>query len=73
MAEQQTKGSIVQVIGVVVDVQFPEGKVPMLYEALHVVSAYTAGKMLVLEVASHLGDDRILGGSTGPYRWPQTR
>ena len=28
------QGIIVQIIGVVVDVQFPEGNVPALYEAL---------------------------------------
>jgi F-type H+/Na+-transporting ATPase subunit beta len=62
----KVKGTIVQVIGVVVDVQFPEGKVPMLYEALHVKSQYVTGGELVLEVASHLGDDRVKAVALGP-------
>ena len=65
MAEQ-TKGTITQIIGVVADVQFPEGKVPKLYEALHVASEFVTGKTLVLEVASHLGDDRVRTIALGP-------
>jgi F-type H+/Na+-transporting ATPase subunit beta len=61
-----TKGTIIQIIGVVVDVQFPEGKVPMLYEALHVTSDFVSGGTLVLEVASHLGDDRVRAVALGP-------
>ncbi len=51
-------GSIVQIIGAVVDVQF-EGGVPAIYEALHTKSQFSESKILVLEVASHLGDNRI--------------
>lgn len=59
-------GIIVQVIGVVVDVQFEEGSVPALYEALAVNSSYTASGRLVLEVASHLGESRVRTIALGP-------
>jgi len=56
--KNQLKGKIVQVIGAVVDVQFDED-VPAIYEALHVVTPFTESKILVLEVANHLGDTRV--------------
>jgi F-type H+/Na+-transporting ATPase subunit beta len=59
MKQQNTIGSIVQIIGVVLDVQFAEGNVPALFEALHTKSPFIAGGNLVLEVASHLGDNRV--------------
>ncbi len=61
-----TKGVITQIIGVVVDIQFPEGKVPKLYEALTVESKYVESGTLVLEVASHLGEDRVKAVALGP-------
>jgi len=66
VTKKQVEGTIVQVIGVVVDVQFPEGKVPALYEALHVASPYVTSGLLVLEVASQLGDDRVKAVALGP-------
>src|SRR5260221_10524006 len=63
---KHTQGTITQIIGVVVDVQFPEGKVPSLYEALHVASPFVGSGNLVLEVASHLGDDRVKAVALGP-------
>lgn len=69
-SEKQTgkfiEGTITQVIGVVVDILFPAGKAPALYEALHVPSPYISGGILVLEVASHLGDDRVRAIALGP-------
>ena len=59
-------GVIVQVIGVVVDVQFSEGEVPALYEALRVKSDFTKSGWLVLEVASHVGNDRVRTVALGP-------
>jgi F-type H+/Na+-transporting ATPase subunit beta len=58
-------GSIVQIIGVVVDVAF-EGVVPNLYEALKVSSTYVQTGTLVLEVAAHLGDGRVRTVALGP-------
>ncbi len=59
-------GSIQQIIGVVVDVLFPEGRVPNLYEALEVANPFVEGGRLVLEVASHLGDNRVRTLALGP-------
>ena len=59
-----SQGTIVQVIGPVVDVEFEPGKLPAIYNALEVpnagstdVFAYSA--KLVLEVAQHLGESRV--------------
>ncbi len=59
-------GIIVQVIGVVVDVQFSEGSVPALYEALEVSSEFTQSGRLILEVANHMGDARVRTIALGP-------
>src|SRR5688572_1764080 len=60
MAEQVT-GTISQVIGPVVDVQFPPGKLPELLSALRVTNpSLGAGEdNLVLEVAQHLGESTV--------------
>lgn len=52
---------IIQVIGPVVDVEFEEGKVPALYNALTVV-----GKDLTLEVEQELGEGRVRCLAMGP-------
>ena len=44
-----TKGQIVRVIGPVVDVRFPEGELPDIFNALEVINPQTNQK-LVLEV-----------------------
>jgi F-type H+-transporting ATPase subunit beta len=64
--KKEIKGTITQIIGVVVDVQFPENRVPKLYEAIHVHSSFVEGGTLVLEVASHMGDDRVRTVALGP-------
>ncbi len=52
-----TTGRVVQVLGGVVDVEFPEGEIPDLFEAIHV---QRPGKEpLVLEVEKHLGDNWV--------------
>jgi F-type H+-transporting ATPase subunit beta len=60
MAEQ-VSGTITQVIGPVVDVQFPPGKLPELLSALRVTnpSLGTGEDNLVLEVAQHLGEGTV--------------
>ena len=45
-------GKIVQVIGAVVDVEFPQDAVPRVYEALEVQNG---NEVLVLEVQQQLG------------------
>jgi ATP synthase, F1 beta subunit len=51
-------GRIVQIMGVVVDVQFPDGKVPEVMNAL-IVADPNRNPPLVLEVQQHLGDDIV--------------
>jgi F-type H+-transporting ATPase subunit beta len=62
-----SQGTIVQVIGAVVDVEFPRGAVPKIYDALHV-----ANSPIVLEVQQQLGDGVIraiaLGSTDGMKR-----
>ncbi|HTP41320.1 MAG TPA: F0F1 ATP synthase subunit beta [Nitrospiria bacterium] len=58
------QGHIVQVIGPVVDVQFPEGALPAIYHALRINQAEDRNtgrpaSKLVLEVAQHLGENRV--------------
>ena len=57
-------GKIVQVIGPVVDVEFPAGKLPSIYNALEVKGTYLSGGKtnqldVVLEVQQHLGDNTV--------------
>lgn len=60
------QGTIVAVIGVVVDVQFQDGNLPAIFDALLVQSGTQKGNKTVLEVASHLGDGRIRAVALGP-------
>src|SRR5690606_34344309 len=48
------KGRVVQVLGGVVDVEFPDGNVPELFEAIEV--ARDDKEPLILEVQKHLGN-----------------
>jgi F-type H+-transporting ATPase subunit beta len=50
-------GRVIQVQGSVVDVEFPSGELPDIFEALE-VSRENGGK-LVLEVEKHLGKDKV--------------
>ncbi len=56
-----SKGKIVQIIGPVVDVEFPEGQLPAIYNALVVeYELPLQGKTrLVLETQQHLGDNWV--------------
>jgi F-type H+-transporting ATPase subunit beta len=61
MAEKNV-GKIVQVIGPVIDVEFEAGKLPEIYNALHVVSdGKNGGAVLdvICEVEQHLGENRV--------------
>jgi len=54
------KGKIVQVIGVVVDVEFEEGNLPAILDALAVDYEYQGKEThLILEVELHLGENRV--------------
>ncbi len=53
-------GRVVRVIGAVVDVEFPRGAVPELFNALHAeVTLPSVAKTLTFEVAQHLGDNLV--------------
>jgi F-type H+-transporting ATPase subunit beta len=50
-------GRVVQILGGVVDVEFPEGEIPELFEAIEVERP--AQKKLVLEVQKHIGGNWV--------------
>src|ERR1700734_1258782 len=55
-----TSGRVVRVTGPVVDVEFPRGSVPELFNALHAEGTFEElKKTLTLEVANHLGDNLV--------------
>mgnify|MGYP005835022841 CR=1 FL=1 len=53
----KTTGRIVQILGGVVDVEFPEGETPELFEALEVERP--GKEALILEVQKHLGNNWV--------------
>ena len=57
----EIKGKVLQVLGAVVDVEFPDGHVPAIFNALRVTNPGINDKEnnLVLEVAQHLGEGRV--------------
>lgn len=58
--EQQNKGHIVQVIGVVVDIAFPQDKLPALLNAISIVNPNNPdAPNIICEVAQHLGDNVV--------------
>ena len=62
-------GKIVQVIGTVVDVEFPAEELPNLFDALELENA---GERLILEVQQHIGNNWVrclaLGATEGLAR-----
>lgn len=50
------KGKIVQIMGPVVDVEFPQNALPAIKDALTVENN---GKKLVMEVAQHIGNNTV--------------
>ncbi len=61
MTETQAVGRITQVIGPVVDVEFPAGALPSILNALRVTNPGISDKKdnLTLEVAQHLGEGTV--------------
>ena len=60
-ATAHSQGKVTQVLGPVVDVEFPPGDLPQIYTALRVTNT-SLGKEegnLVLEVAQHLGENTV--------------
>lgn len=66
---QKTTGKISQIVGVVVDIEFSEGNLPAIYDAIELE---LKGKKLMLEVAQHLSESSVravaLGGTDGLKR-----
>ena len=62
-----SNGSIVEIIGAVVDVEFPRTDVPKIYDALNIENS-----IIVLEVQQQLGDGVVrciaMGSSEGMSR-----
>jgi F-type H+-transporting ATPase subunit beta len=56
-----TEGTIVQVIGPVVDIDFPEGKLPAILNAIRIPRKTVEGEEedLIVEAQQHLGEDRV--------------
>lgn len=55
-------GKVVQVIGPVVDVEFPEGHIPEIYNAVHITSDGFVTSVpidVTAEVAQHLGENKV--------------
>ena len=59
-----SSGKIIQIIGAVIDVEFPADSIPNIYDALIVTETG-----LTLEVQQQLGDNKVraiaMGGSEG--------
>ncbi len=55
-----TKGTILEVVGPVVDVKFPAGQLPAIYNALKIEDA-KKNIDITIEVAQHLGDEVVRG------------
>jgi F-type H+-transporting ATPase subunit beta len=60
----ENTGKITQIIGAVLDIKFPEGNIPEINEAVKIKR--NNGETLVVEVASHLGDDTVKCIAMGP-------
>jgi F-type H+-transporting ATPase subunit beta len=54
--EKKLTGKIIQIVGVVVDVEFPSGKLPAIYNALKLTFE---GNELIFEVAQHLSESTL--------------
>jgi F-type H+-transporting ATPase subunit beta len=65
MATETTKqqiGRVVQIIGPAVDIEFEEGHLPAIYNAIQIVDKGELGKVpidVVAEVANHIGENQV--------------
>jgi F-type H+-transporting ATPase subunit beta len=57
----ENKGKIIQIIGPVIDIEFEEGHLPRIYNAIRIPRISTEGVQedLIVEVQQHLGEDRV--------------
>ena len=63
-AQAKAKGRVVQVLGPVVDVEFPTNQLPTIHNAIELQTSN--GDRLVLEVEQHLGNDWVRCVAMGP-------
>jgi F-type H+/Na+-transporting ATPase subunit beta len=62
MATDQQIGKVIQIIGPAVDIEFQEGHLPAIYNAIRVVDDGELGKVkidVVVEVANHIGENQV--------------
>jgi F-type H+-transporting ATPase subunit beta len=55
----EANGKVVQILGGVVDAEFPQGQLPEIYDAIEIQRP--GQKPVVLEVQNHLGDSQVRG------------
>ncbi len=65
MTQTLTKGKVVQVLGAVVDVEFPQGHLPEIYNQV-LTRPFGLEKDLSLEVEQHLGNNWVRCVAMGP-------
>jgi len=61
MAEQK-RGKVIQIIGPALDIEFEEGHLPAIYNAIRIVDKGELGKIpidVVAEVANHIGENQV--------------
>jgi F-type H+-transporting ATPase subunit beta len=60
IAEAVKIGKVVQVIGPVVDIEFPDGALPAIYNAVRVTGQAGGEEVnIIVEVEQHLGENRV--------------
>ena len=62
VATKQKIGKVVQVIGPVVDIEFADGHLPDIYNAVQIKTEGKAGESkvdIICEVEQHLGESRV--------------
>ncbi len=57
MVETTNKGYVCQIIGPVLDIQFPDGQLPPIYSAIKIETADGIGN--IVEVQQLLGDNKV--------------
>ncbi len=55
----KAQGKVLQILGAVVDVQFEDGNIPAILNALEATNTGNDNARLVLEVAQHLGENTV--------------
>jgi F-type H+-transporting ATPase subunit beta len=57
----EIKGKIIQIIGPVVDIEFEDGHLPLIYNAVRIPRTSVEGVQedLIVEVQQHLGEDQV--------------